>query len=191
MKSDAKELAARYAQALFDSATDKRKSEDDLESLLVLLEACPDLKTLTWSPLFSRAQQESILLALANKSQFQEKTRAFLGVLARNRRLDLLPLIAESYRQLHARLRHETQVHVRAARQLSRDQQHRLKEALAAYIEKNLGQSKTPDQIKLSLDTAPELIGGFVVKIGSLQIDFSLQRQLRRLETRLLEEGMT
>ena len=54
-------------------------------------------------------------------------------------------------------------------------------EALISKLKKMTG----IDQIKLDLNVNPNLIGGFVIQVGSKIIDTSLQGQLRELSSYL------
>jgi F-type H+-transporting ATPase subunit delta len=100
----------------------------------------------------------------------------FLRALAENRRLALLPEIAEQYEQLRADVENVVDVEVVAAREIAAPQQKRLEAALA----KRLGRS-----VRMHTRIDETLIGGAVVRAGDLVIDGSLKGRLERLGTAL------
>lgn len=172
-------LADRYATALFELA-DERKALDqvaeDLKALRQMLVDSADLRLLTRSPLIGRDAQVKAIMALAEKAEFAETTRNFLGIVARNRRLFALDRIVEGYLEELAKRRGEITADVISAQELNETQLN----ALTDVLKQTLG-------AKVSLRTRvdPALIGGLVVRVGSRLIDSSLRSKLSRLERAL------
>ena len=96
----------------------------------------------------------------------------FLGVLAQNRRLAVLPEIVRAFASIAAAARGEVKAEVTSAHPLSATQ---LK-ALAAKLKAREGKDVT-----LSATVDPAILGGLVVRIGSTQIDSSIRTRLNSL----------
>jgi F-type H+-transporting ATPase subunit delta len=100
----------------------------------------------------------------------------FLRALAENRRLTLLPEIAEQYEKLRAEVENVVDVEVIAAREIAAPQQKKLEAALS----KRLGRA-----VRMHTRIDESLIGGAVVRAGDLVIDGSLKGRLERLGSAL------
>jgi F-type H+-transporting ATPase subunit delta len=82
-------VGGRYAQALFDLASDEKQVaavEADLKSLKKALAESHDLRVLVGSPAFGAEDKGKGLVAIAVKAKFSMTTIKFLGLLATNGR---------------------------------------------------------------------------------------------------------
>ena len=171
-ESSRSDVAARYAQALFELASDQDALgpvEADLKALDALARESADLRLLLRSPKFDAAEQARALAALCERAGFAALTRKFLGLLAANRRLAPLGAIIAEFRRLVAARRGPVAAEVTTAAAMSSAQQARLSKALAAAL------GKAP-QIEVKVD--PAILGGLKVKIGSRLYDASLKAKL-------------
>lgn len=104
----------------------------------------------------------------------------FLKVVARNRRLFVLPGIIKAFRLLAARHKGEITADVTSAHALTLAQEIELKAALKGVTGKDVAVNVTVD---------PSILGGLIVKVGSRQIDTSLRTKLSTLKLALKEVG--
>ncbi len=102
--------------------------------------------------------------------------RNFIGVLAENRRLLLLPEIATQFEALRAAVENTIDVHVASAVALDEAQQAKLIAALTQRFRRTVRMQNSVD---------PTLLGGAVVRAGDMVIDGSLKSRLERLATDL------
>jgi F-type H+-transporting ATPase subunit delta len=168
-------IAERYATSLFLLAGDKGLYDAvaaDLKVLVTMTEGSPDLQTIIYSPVISRADQVKGITALASKASLTDLTRKFLGALATNRRLNVLTEVATIYNAKLAAQRGEHTAVVTSAAPLRPGQLESLREKLA---------SKLGGRVTLDLKVDPEIIGGLIVKIGSRMIDSSIRSKLERI----------
>jgi F-type H+-transporting ATPase subunit delta len=176
-------VAERYASALFDLAVDAssiERIEAELLSLSRMLDESSDLRRLVESPVFSAAEQEHAIGAVADKAGIGGLTGNFLRLLARNRRLFALRGVIKSFRDMAASHRGEVSAEVTSAHPLSDSQVTALKTALKDKIGKD---------VTLDARVNPALLGGLVVKVGSRMIDTSLRTRLMTVKTQLKEVG--
>jgi F-type H+-transporting ATPase subunit delta len=176
-------VAERYARSLFELAADSNsvaKVEADLSSFEKLLASSPDLDRLIKSPVFSADDQFKAIAAIADKAKIGGLVGNFLRVVAKNRRLFTVPGIISAFRSIAAEARGEVSADVTSAHELTAAQQTELKAALKGVAGKDVAINVTVD---------PSLLGGLIVKMGSRQIDTSLQTKLNSLKLALKEVG--
>ncbi len=175
-------LAGRYATALFELADADGVLDqvaDDLERLEAMIHASDDLTRLIRSPVISREDQTRAMAALMEKSAMGELSVRFVGVVAQNRRLFVLPDMITAYRALLAAHRGEASVEVISAKTLSEKQ----RTAIGAALKKAVGA-----RIALDVKVDPGLLGGLIVRVGSRMFDSSLSTKLQHL--RLAMKGV-
>lgn len=103
-------------------------------------------------------------------------SRAFLDLLAENRRVGYLPEIATRFEELKAEDENVADVQVTSAVPLDAAQRERLTQALRTRLRRD---------VRLHCTVDPGLIGGAVVRSGDMLIDGSLAQKLERLGTEL------
>lgn len=176
-------VADRYAGSLFELAAGEgsvAKVEADLGRFEELLRGSEDLTRLIKSPVFSADDQVRAVAAIADKAKIGGAAGNFLRVVAKNRRLFVLPAMIEAFRRIAAEARGETTAEVISAHALSDAQQKELKATLKGVAGKDVAINVTVD---------PSILGGLVVKMGSRQIDTSLKTKLASLKLALKEVG--
>lgn len=169
-------LGARYATALYELA-DEQKTLDavagDLRALRGLIDESADLRRLIRSPVLTRAEQGKAIAALAERAGFHPLVRNILGLMARNRRLFVLPEAIDAYLAELAARRGEITAQVIAAQELTEAQRQTLDEKLRRAV---------GGKVAMELRVDPSLLGGLIVKLGSRMVDASLSSKLQRLQ---------
>lgn len=176
-------IAGRYATALFEIAKDSRSLnavEGELDAVADALAASADLRDLVSSPLYSRDDQGAAMAAIAKKMGLSSTVANTIGLMAAKRRLFVLPQVIAAVKALAAAERGEVTAEVTAAKTLSTAQE----TALAVSLKAATGKDVT---IKLTVDES--LIGGLIVKVGSLMIDSSISSKLSSLQNAMKEVG--
>ncbi len=169
-------LAGRYANALFELARDGAQLDEvagDLDGLGTLIDENEDFARLIRSPVLGRDEQGKAIAAILDRAGAIELVRKFVGLLAHNRRLFVLPQIVRAYRALLADYRGEVGAEVTSARPLSEAQQEALGRALAQAVGR---------EVNLTARVDDGLIGGLIVRLGSRMLDTSLRTQLQNLK---------
>lgn len=168
-------IAGRYARALFDLANESKaleKVESDLSQLSAVLDESADMRSFVDSPIYGRAEQTSAVIAVAKAAKLGDLATKFLGVLAANRRLNILSSVIAGFGQLMSHHRGEVTAQVVSADELTNTQLKELKKELMASV----GHDVTIDAV-----VDESLLGGLVVKVGSLMVDSSLKTKLDNL----------
>jgi F-type H+-transporting ATPase subunit delta len=175
--ADRATIARPYARAAFAHA----RGSKDLASWSKLLGAAaagakdPRVARLIGNPHVTGDELVDLLGGLS-KQAAGDDGRNFLRALAENRRLALLPLIAEQFEKLRAEVEGVVDVEVVAAREIAAPQEKKL----AAALKKRLGR-----EVRMHTRIDESLLGGAIVRAGDLVIDGSLKGRLERLGSAL------
>ena len=170
-------LARPYARAAFLLATEQDALEP-WEQVLSLAAAAveePRVRELLERPELGSEEKVRALVNLCGDAcgKVQE---AFLGEMARMKRLALLGEVARQFHRLVAEHRKFADVELVSAFELKDEQTRELAEAL----QRRLGM-----EVKLSSRVDPSLVGGVIVQAGDTVIDGSLRGRLKRLSEQL------
>ena len=174
--SNAANVGARYAQALFDLASDQKQVaaiEADLNALKAAIAESKDLRTLLASPTFGAEDKAKGLVGVGAKAQFNITTLKFLGLLASNGRAAALPEVIDAYARLSAAARGAVSAEVTTAVALTAAQA----KGVQAALRQSLG--KDPE---ITTRVDPAILGGIKVKVGSRLFDASLKSKLASLK---------
>lgn len=184
-------LARRYARALADVLFEEKllptrrrtrlqELKDQLADFAALLDAHPALRNILASPATDREEKLAVLEALGKRLKLARTAGNFLALLMEKRRLDLLPLILESFdAEIYQRLG-VVPVEVTTAVRLSPRQKKDLEGRLRVL---------TGAEVELRYHENPTILSGGIVRVGSTLYDGSLRAQLQRLEARLASEA--
>nr|YP_009396395.1 ATP synthase CF1 subunit delta [Polysiphonia scopulorum]ARW65581.1 ATP synthase CF1 subunit delta [Polysiphonia scopulorum] len=168
-------IATPYAEALIDYAKNKdflSQATNELSSISTVLSESSELQLLLLNPLVASSVKKEVIQKLF-KNQVQDFILNFLLVLVDRRRISFLSTIIEKYLDLVNLLESVTIAEVYSAVDLSELQQKNLIDKI-----KLITNSKT---VKLVVNKDPNLIGGFVIKVGSKVIDASLSGKLKQM----------
>ena len=174
-------LARPYAKAVFELARDQRVFDRWSKVLATLsaLSADVGVQAMLASPKAAPSVRAEVLAELAGKAgeKLDQQGRNFVGLLAENRRLGLLPEIASDFERLRAEAENTLEVELVAAMPVPAEEQKRIADAL----HKKLGR-----KITLKYVEDKTLIGGAVLRAGDLVIDGSVREKLGRLTAALI-----
>lgn len=176
-------IAERYASALFELARDGKALkglEKDVDALDAALSGSADLRDLIASPIYRRDDQAAAIAAIAAKMGVSALTASTLSLMAQKRRLFVLPQLLTALRGLIAEAKGEVTAEVASAVALTEAQAAALADTLKARVGKT---------VKLKATVDPALIGGLVVKVGSVMVDTTTRARLAALQNAMKEVG--
>lgn len=175
--------AGRYATALYEIAAEAKRLapiETDLDTLALALNDSSDLRDLVNSPIYPRDQQGAAMQAICAKMELGTEVSSTVALMASNRRLPELAGTIAGFKALAAAERGEITADISSATKLSAEQ----RKALAATLSKSLGK-----KITMNETVDPSLIGGLIVKVGSVMVDSSIKSKLSQLQNAMKEVG--
>ena len=175
-------VSRRYAKSLMAVAVERGASPEDvlgdLEKASTFLAEQPRILELFKNPKLPKSDRLGALERFLAVSRLQPLIQNFLRLLLRKQRIDILGGIVEEFRALADAQAGIIRAEVTSAAPLTDAVVELIRSRLAARFGK---------KIILSLAVEPELIGGLVVKAGSLTFDGSLRSQLNAIQSQLLE----
>jgi F-type H+-transporting ATPase subunit delta len=170
-------VSRTYAQAVFDAAKEKGRLDavrEELDDFVATLHEVPELQALLRSPQLDPATKSAVLDKLTADSD--ELVRNFLRVIAARGRGGQIEEIVREFDALYAAEEQVLNVELATAFELSDDD---AREIISA-IEKASGRT-----VEAKRSVEPDLIGGIVLKAGSLRVDSSVRGRLNRLRREL------
>ena len=175
--SEAITIARPYAQAAFDFAKQKgeMKSWSDLLAAAAAAVNDSQVAALIVNPQLTLSQLRELMQALTGDAAGQPGQN-FMRLLIEERRLTVLPEIAEQFEQLRAEEEKSVDVEVRSAFAL--DEAHQQK--IAAALKERLGR-----EIRLHCEVDEKLVGGAVIRAGDQVIDGSVRTRLAEMSSAL------
>jgi F-type H+-transporting ATPase subunit delta len=176
-------VAGRYANALFDLATEEKAvpaTANGLASLQGMITESADLARLIQSPVFKSEDQMSALTALAAKAGVTGLALNFVKLMCAKRRLPALNDAISGFQALVAEAKGEMVAEVTSAEKLTAAQLKDLSAALKAKLGRDVTLNTTID---------PSILGGLIVKAGTTMIDDSLKTKLQNLKVAMKGTG--
>ncbi len=170
-------IARPYAVAAFEVA----QADGELQAWSEMLHALsqivevPDMQSLIGNTSVDKTKLAEVIMEIAGKAM-TEKGRNFVRLLADNRRLDVLPEIAEQFDHLKADAEKTIEAELIAASPVDE----KLKKLIADKLKARLGR-----EVKLESRVDESLLGGAIVKADDLVIDGSVRAQLEKLSVEL------
>lgn len=169
--------ALRYAKAVLAFAKETQVTEvvaKDMGDLQLVFQENQALQTALDNPLLAVDQKQAVVEALFTKAC--EATQKLFSLLGENNRLGLLHETAKQYLDLFSAEQGERKAIVTSAVPLTQELEKTVLEKAKAFSTKKL-------QIENKVD--PNIMGGFILKIGDMQYDASVVHQLKALKTTL------
>jgi F-type H+-transporting ATPase subunit delta len=173
------QIAKRYAESLFASASSNKESEEiiaNMRSFAELLAGSEDLQHVVKSPVFSEKQKSSAMAAIAKKAKYGKVFTNFLLVLAENGRLNMVVSILKAAERHLGAMSGLVDAEMTTAYELTDKEL----EAVQKKLAKQLGRDVS---IRGKVDE--EILGGMTLRVGSTLIDDSVRTKLERLERNL------
>jgi F-type H+-transporting ATPase subunit delta len=168
--------AIRYAKALLELAIEQGKVDlvlKDMEFFVNSGSENHDLQVFLKSPIINADKKLNILNELY--SHFDVLSKSFIQLITKNRRESLLMIIASSFINLVKSHKNIVPVTLISASELTKESK-----------DKILSKVKVSGTIELIEEIDPTLIGGFIVRIGDVQVDASVNSQLKKLKIDLI-----
>ena len=119
-----------YAVALYELSKENSElndSEKIMKSLKNLLNDSTDFQEMVLSPTITKEDKENVINSIANKNNFSETIKKFLGFVTTKNRLFYLDKIIESFLNLTSNNKGELKAKLISSKELTTDQQNKIK----------------------------------------------------------------
>jgi len=168
-------ITSPYAEAFLQVAEARKEVDqviDQAKAVLSLCQSSPELREAMASPVLEVEAKKAALTKLF-ADQLNPSLLNLLKLLADRQRIGILDAVLERTLELYREQRNIALATVTSASALTEEQQAELRKTVQAVA--------GTEQLEINLNVDSDLIGGFVVKVGSKVIDASLAGQVRRL----------
>ena len=172
-------VARTYARALFQAAVDSGRLDEvgqELGQFVAALHEVPELDALLRNPQLDPTAKAEALDAVLTDAD--ELLRNFLRLVAQKGRASLIEEIAREYELLVAAEEQILNVELTTAFELSDEE--------AGSIVKQIEQA-SGRRVEAARSVDPDLLGGVVLRAGSLEVDSSVRGRLNRLRRELVQ----
>ena len=168
------EVVQRYVKALHSLALEQNKDikiKKDLSLISALIEKNKEFKKIIFSPLVTPKKHQEILKLISQTLKMDQITENFL-LLAFNKRLILLKKILEFYNEISSKDKDTTKIDVILSNKISKKDISDIENKLKSDVKK---------KTKINFIEDKNIISGFIVKLGSTMIDFSMKSKLDKI----------
>ena len=169
------EVAKRYVKALYELSLEENKKikiRDDISKINLLINKNKELKEIIVSPLITSKKHQEILLSISGILKLDKITENFLFLLASNKRLNLLNKISTIYDESSSDQKDIIKIDVVLPNKVLKKDVIEINNKLKA---------ETKKKIKINFVDDKNIISGFIIKLGSTMMDFSMKSKLEKI----------
>jgi F-type H+-transporting ATPase subunit delta len=173
------EIAAVYARALFEVASDQDKLDDVRDQLGAFADALSetrDLQVFFFSPYFSTAEKEDGLDRVVTDAD--PTIVNFLKLLIEKHRMPALFRIRADYERLWEDENKLLPVQITSAVELD--------DAVVKQLGDRIAE-QTDRKVQVSAQVNPDILGGIVVQVGNSVLDASVKNRLEQLRKQVVK----
>ena len=166
--------AVRYAKAILDVAQAKGKAElvnQDMKVIVNAINESDELKSFLANPVIKDQIKLNALYEIF--AQASEETKALFNLLLQNKRFEIVEAIATKYTALFDELNGIETAFVTTAVEMTDD----LRAKVLAKIKQ-----LSDKEVSIVNTVNPDIIGGFIIRIGDKQFNASIADKLSQLK---------
>ncbi len=169
------QVASRYAKSIIDLAVEQNALElvkRDIELFLGTCRANPALQAILKNPIISLEKKANILDGLFG-DKLNKMILSFFHIVIRKGRSQILYATAKEIVNQYNIIKNVVKATVTSASTLSKENIAQIEEVV---------KKASKGEVILSAQVDPDLIGGFILKVGDKQFDASLSSKLSNLK---------
>lgn len=166
--------AVRYAKAILDVAIEKGNADDvnkDMKYISTAIADNEELKRFLENPIYKADAKLDALKEIFQDST--EETKSLFGLLLQNKRFENLEAIAVKFAELYDQYKGVEVAYVTTATALTPE----LETKVLSKIKELTNKEVTIENI-----VNPEIVGGFIIRIGDKQFNASISDKLSQLK---------
>ena len=167
---------SRYVKSLLDLAIERNVVEDVHRDMLLFTETVTKNRSfdlLLQNPIIKHDKKLQILKAVFG-GKVHDLTMAFFDIITRKNREPILASVARQFHNAYNEYKGIGKATVTTAVPLDDKLRGEIERLVRVYSDKK--------QIELIENVDPDLIGGFILKVGDRQVDASIKSKLKALE---------
>jgi len=167
-------ISVRYARALLKSATEA-KIEDavytEMQQLAKSYALVPQLRHTIDNPMLSKDKKQELLLTAVGENP-SDLTKAFVGLVLKEDRENVMQFIANSYVTLYRQQKNVIRGRLITATAVSPATEQKMRQMV---------ESKTNGTVEFETEVNPDIIGGFILEYDTYRMDASVKSKLNSI----------
>ena len=171
-------ISTRYARALFMAGVDNQcldRLKADMELIKFTISENPVFRQMLNNPVIKPPQKRKVMAELLEK-WVHSLTINFINLIIRNRREFLLTDVSLNFIDLYEKSKGIKRAHIVSATGMDVPSKQQFQRQLNEMFKAD---------VQMTADVNPNLIGGFIIRVGDLQYDASLSSALDRMRKTL------
>ena len=164
----------RYARALLKSATDANIEDTVYQEMMTVAKSyidVPALRQTIDNPMLSKDKKESLLVVAAGETPCQ-LTRAFIALVLKEDRENMIQFMANSYVTLYRKQKNVIRGKLITAARVSVATEQKMRQMV---------ESKTQGTVEFETEVNPDIIGGFILEYDTYRMDASVKSKLNNI----------
>lgn len=175
-------ISARYAKALLRFAVENKEEDSVYAEMSMLAKAfklVPALQQALLNPALNGEDKLRILLSAAQTDALlTQSTRAFMGMVVKRQRADVMLFISHSYAERYRKMKHIIEAHVVVPTAVNDD--------VVKHLQK-LVEEKTQAKVVFQVTQDDSIGGGFILEYDTYRLDASVRAQLNTFRRELVK----
>tara|TARA_Y100000816_G_scaffold62366_1_gene41149 strand:- start:30 stop:584 length:555 start_codon:yes stop_codon:yes gene_type:complete len=170
-----------YSQALYELSEEDNSTseiENQVNAVLKLINSSKDFKVLIKNPTNKQSELLSVVKAISEKFKLSNLFSRYLSFLIIKRKFFFVEKILRDFLLICSNKRGEIEAKLKSAKELSGNEIENIKKELSNNFN---------SKINLNYEYDENLIGGLIIKVGSIMIDSSIQSKLKKIENQMIE----
>lgn len=175
-------ISARYAKALYEYAAENGQDGKVYEEMKVLSDTLfevPEINKALLNPIVS-ADKKKELLTTAAGSDVSAEFKRFLDLVIEKKREAYFHNISLVYQDIYRKANNIVIGKLTTATSINEEEQDKMKQIVANVTNSNVDFVTTID---------PDIVGGFILQVGTYQLDASVSNQLRSIKNELIRRN--
>ena len=167
-------ISVRYARALLKSATDAKIETDvykEMQTLAKSYAEVPQLRQTIDNPMLSKDTKQALLLTAVGEKP-SEMTKAFVSLVLKEDRENVMQFIANSYVTLYRQQKNVIRGRLITAAAVSPATEQKMRQMV---------ESKTNGTVEFETEVNPDIIGGFILEYDTYRMDASVKSKLNSI----------
>ena len=168
-------ISVRYARALLKSATDAKIEDGVYQQMQLLAKSyveVPQLRQTIDNPMLSKDKKEMLLVTAAGGEQASPLTKAFIALVLKEDRENMIQFMANSYVTLYRKQKNVIRGKLTTAVAVAPATEQKMRRMV---------ESRTQGIVEFETEVNPDIIGGFILEYDTFRMDASVKSKLNSI----------
>ena len=168
-------ISVRYARALLKSATDNKIEDRVYQEMMQLAHSyidVPQLRQTIDNPMLSAENKEKMLIIAAGGDSISPLTKAFIGLVLKEDRENMIQFMANSYVTLYRKQKNVIRGKLTTAVAVAPETEQKMRRMV---------ESRTQGTVEFESEVNPDIVGGFILDYDTYRMDASVKSRLNTI----------